>query len=272
MKKLVVVIAVVAGTLAAFAEGSALRDRIAKGRKILKEESWQGFHRVEFDFGGHVASVVEPSAPAAEGRPWTWTIQWWHAFVDRTGVPDLLKRGFHHVWIDLFETRMNEEGLAAAAAYQDFLVKELGFAPKANLIGMSWGGFFSTRYAAAHPENVGRIYYDAPLLSFDGFGNPSYGRIGWWANNLPKDGNWAADPRMPVNMAEKIAAAKIPIFVLYGGADRVVPPEKNIEVFLPRFKAAGGVAQVEKRGLFGHHPHGLDPNKTSAIVNFFMGR
>ena len=245
--------------------GQSLRAKIAKAHRIVGEDMWQGFRRTKFDFDGRGAWIVEPSAAPAEGRPWTWTMQWAEAFVDRTGVPELLKRGFHHVTIELFDTRMDEKGLAAAAVFQKFLVEELGLAPKANLIGMSWGGFFSTRYAAAYPQNVRKIYYDAPLMNFDGFGMD----IGPWAARRPANGTWSDDPEMPVNMAAKVAAAKIPVLLLYGGADGVVPPAKNCELFIPRFKAAGGDIQIEKRALFGHHPHGLDPDKTSRIVNFF---
>jgi len=249
--------------------GQSLRAKIAKSHRITGEGMWYGYRRTKFDFKGRNAWIVEPSVEPLKGRPWSWTIQWAEAFVDRTGVPDLLKDGYHHVTIDLFDTRMNDAGVAAAAEYQEFLVKGLGFAPRANLIGMSWGGFFSTRYAAAHPENVAKICYDAPLLTFDGFGNPDYGRIGAWANEKPADGVWENDPRMPVNMAGKIAAAKIPILLLYGGLDQIVPPALNCELFLKRFQASGGQAKVERRDLFGHHPHGLDPDKTGMIVEFF---
>ena len=36
-----------------------------------------------------------------------------------------------------------------------------------------------------------------------------------------------------------------------------------------RFKAAGGELKVIPRDLFGHPPHGLDPDKTQPIVDFF---
>ena len=170
---------------------------------------------------------------------------------------------------------MDEEGLRVSRAFQKFLVEELGFAPKANLVGMSWGGFFSTRYAATFPECVGKIYLDAPLLNFDGFGTKvnakqSAGLIGPWAARLPADGKWTNDPCMPVNMAEPIAKAGIPVLLLYGGQDQTVPPALNAELFITRFKAAGGKIGVDKRGGFGHHPHGVDPNKTGKIVNFVM--
>lgn len=263
-----------AAVSAAFAEEpkaggeSGLRAKIAAKCQVTGEDVWYGHRRTKFLFQNRKAWVVEPSVAAKPDNPWTWTMQWSEAFVDRTGVPELLKRGFHHATIDLYDTRMSDEGVAIAAAYQQFLVEELGFAPKARLIGMSWGGFFSTRYAAAHPENVGKIYYDAPLLNFEKFGHPDPDRIAGWASSMPAEG-WANDPRMPVNMAGKLAAAKIPVLLIYGRDDRVVPPQYNCELFAKRFQEAGGEIKVVPRNLWGHHPHGLDPDKTAAIVDFF---
>jgi pimeloyl-ACP methyl ester carboxylesterase len=73
---------------------------------------------------------------------------------------------------------------------------------------------------------------------------------------------------MPVNLADKIVKGDIPVLLLYGGQDQTVPPASNAELFAARFKAAGGRIDVEKRGGFGHHPHGVDPNKTDRIVKF----
>jgi pimeloyl-ACP methyl ester carboxylesterase len=197
-------------------------------------------------------------------------MQWATAFVPRTPALHLLRQGWHHVTIDTFKFKMNEEGLAVSKAFQEYLVKELGFAPKACLIGLSWGGFFSTRYAAANPGNVAAIYYDCPLMNFDYFRcmapESVKGHIGPWAKTVPAI--WSDDPRMPVNMASPIAKAKIPVYLVYGGADRVVPPEMNCELFAPRFKAAGGSIKVVKRGAYGHHPHGVEIDDTS-IAGFF---
>ena len=248
-------------------KGDSLRRRIAKSHKILGEDMWHGFRRVQFDFNGHAASVVEPTVEPLKGLPWTWTIQWWDAFVDRTGVLELLKRGYHHVWIDLYAERGSDKALDEFAAFQDFLVKELGFAPKAKLVGMSWGGFFSTRYAAKYPQNVAKIYLDAPLLNLDAL-RPGMA-IGPWAERRPADG-WANSPEMPVNLAGKIAAAKIPILLLYGGEDQTVRPTVSCEPFAERFKQAGGDITINRRAAFGHHPHGLDPDKTDTIVDFFQ--
>ena len=257
---------------------SDLAEKISAKKQVLRRDTWYGYRRTVFDFEGHEAWVVSPKCEPAAGLPWTWTMQWAEAYVDRTGVLDLLAKGWHHVTIDTFRHRMDDEGLRVSRAFQKFLVDELGFAPKACLVGMSWGGFFSTRYAAAFPECVGKIYLDAPLMNFDGFakvgGTPTENaaRIGPWANMPPADGNWSADPRMPVNMADPLAKAGIPILLLYGGQDATVPPSRNCELFAERFKAAGGKIDIRHRALYGHHPHGEDPDKTSSIVSFFEGR
>ena len=85
----------------------------------------------------------------------------------------------------------------------------------------------------------------------------------------PSSNNWTADPEMPVNKAAALAAAKIPVLLVYGGCDTIVPPKQNCLLFAERFKAAGGELKVIPRDLFGHHPHGLDPDKTQPIVDFF---
>ena len=265
-----------AGKQGARDEGVA--QRIAATKKVLRSDTWYGYKRTVFDFEGHKAWIVSPKCDSAAGLPWTWTMQWAEAYVDHTGVLDLLAKGWHHVTIETFQHRMDEEGLRVSRAFQKFLVEELGFAPKACLVGMSWGGFFSTRYAAAFPECVGKIYLDAPLMNFDGFakvgGTPTENaaQIGPWANMPPADGNWSADPRMPVNMANPLAKAGIPILLLYGGQDATVPPAKNCELFAEKFKAAGGKIDIRHRALYGHHPHGEDPDKTSSIVSFFESK
>jgi len=240
----------------------SLSKKISRTHRITSEDRWHGYHRVKFDFEGFTAWVVEPDVKAAEGRPWTWTMQWADAFVERTGVPELLAKGYHHATVEAYDTRACDEALPMFARYQKFLVDTLGFAPKANLIGMSWGGFFSTRYAAAYPENVRKIYLDAPLLNFDGFDE---GDFGPWK----KPGCvWTDDPRMPVNLAAGLARTGIPVLLLYGGQDRTLDPKINSELFISRFKDAGGDINVILREGFGHHPHGVDPGD-SAIVDFF---
>jgi len=135
---------------------------------------------------------------------------------------------------------------------------------------MSWGGFFSVRYTAFNPGGVAAIYLDAPLLNFDSFLSQPREKvlssIGVWAEGAPE--KWSDDPRMPVNMAEGVAKSGAPVYLLYGGVDRVVPPGLNCKMFVPRLKAAGVKVTEVARGAYAHHPHGLEV-ADPAIAEFF---
>lgn len=270
-KHLLSVFILLVQTLPGFAQQlyQTTKESIAATHTILSEDEWYGFKRIKFDFGGRTAWIVLPNSEPQPGKPWTWTMQWAEAYVDRTGVPDLLRKGFHHVTLEAYDTRADEASLPVLASFQAFLTDTLHLASKANLVGMSWGGFYSVRYATHYPQNVNRIYLDAPLLTFHDRKDQSSESIGSWATNHPVNHDWASDPRMPINMAEQLAETHIPVLLLYGGQDQTVLPENNCEPFAKRFAAAGGNIQITKRNLFGHHPHGLDPDKTQPIVDFF---
>lgn len=266
-------IVTVAALTAVVSSGGNLTQRIAQTHKVKAADTWYGGQRTVFDFDGYDAWVVEPpsAVPPAAGVPWTWTMQWREAFVPRTAVPQMLKCGWHHVSIDTYKDRMDENGLAVSRRFQSFLVKELGFASKACLIGMSWGGFFSIRYAAHNPQSVAKIYLDCPLLNLSGRCRrvADAGAIGSWAINPPE--NWIDDPRMPINLAKPVADARIPILLVYGGADNVLDPELNSEIFIPRFRAFGGDIKVIYRSSYGHHPHGFELDDPTLPL-FFSGK
>jgi len=274
MKKIIITAVAACVAVAGWANDLAeIKAKIEKECKVKTVDKFEGFDRVVFDFNGHDAWVVCPDGETAAGTPWTWTMQWATAYVPRTNVPQMLRAGYHHVTIDTFKYRMDETGRTVSAAFQKFLVEKLGFAPKANLIGMSWGGFFSVRYAAAYPENVAKIYLDCPLLNFHHFmptkaPTDAAKRIGPWAETMPADGDWLDDPRMPINLAADVARAKIPVLLLYGLQDATVPPELNAQLFAARFRKAGGDVTVKCRDLYGHHPHGIEVNETT-IWDFF---
>ena len=260
-------------------KGESLRAKIAKSYKILGRDMWHGYRRTKFDFNGRTAWIVEPSiVPLVgsrvprdrDGMHWIWNMLWPNCDVERTCVTDLLKRGFHYAYIDIFDTRMDGTGVAVAAKFQDFLVKELGFAPKANLIGISWGGFMAAQYAAAKPSNVAKIYFDNALLTFDGYTPSRNGGLGPWAaatGRVPPA--WRDDPRMPVNLASAIAKAGIKVLLVYGTSDIAVKPSVNSAAFAAKFKAADGDAKVLPHVEYGHHPHGIESGEKNVVISFF---
>ena len=230
---------------------------------LLSSDVWYGFRRRIFQFGECEAWLVEPEQPAP-GMPWTWCMEWPDAFVKRTGVPDLLARGFHHVHLAFKERRYgNDESLAVYREYHTFL-RGLGLAEKAKLIGLSFGGLYCLRYASEYPEMIERIYLDAPVCTFHNFHHLDLVRSPY---AIPEDYDAEHDPRMPLNRTDRLAG--IPMLLIYGADDLVVSPRENCELLLSRLRERGASIRVIRRPSWGHHPHGLD--EPEEIVSFLAG-
>ena len=257
-------------------------DRIAAKCKVFEKSTFQGFERIVFEYEGCEAWVVEPVKPAA-GSPWVWCMEWPTAFQERMGVKELLEAGYRWVTfnpatgrhIKVAAGNQNDEMVAKRCRFQKFLVAELGLEAKCGLIGMSWGGFYSVRYASIHPECVKAIFLDAPLLDFSTLPGEHrakrYQQIRNYYPNITPDYDGTNDPLQPVSpaRAETIAKAGIPVLLIYGAADEVVPAESNCLRFATAYEKAGGHLKLWRDNLRGHHPHGLEPGEGQVFVHFF---
>lgn len=76
-----------------------------------------------------------------------------------------------------------------------------------------------------------------------------------------------ADRFNPVDNLAWAAKAKVPLLLVYGDCDPVVPHAENSAVVYDRYTALGGpVERVVKPGR-DHHPHGLAD--VTPVVRFF---
>jgi pimeloyl-ACP methyl ester carboxylesterase len=225
---------------------------------------WRGFTGYEGVIDGRACKVVVPRV-AASGNPWAWRPEFFGAFAKTD--EHLVARGFHLVYIDVSD----HYGCPKAIAHGDVLWREMtgrfGLAKKCAFIALSRGGLFAYNYAAAFPERVACIYADNPVCDFKswpaGWG-VGPGSAGDWAKCLAVYGFTEEQARAytenPVDRAEVIAKAGIPVFQVLGDVDEVVPVDENGYVFRERLTAAGGeYREIIKPGAL-HHPHGLaDP-------------
>jgi pimeloyl-ACP methyl ester carboxylesterase len=241
-----------------------------------KVDSWHGFTRRTLTVDGCTAWIVEPKQ-AAEGKPWTWCMEFPDAFTERTGVLQLLEKGFHHVHIQVGNTF----GCPAALAHFDAFYQELmrrGLAKQGTLIGISRGGLYAYRWASKNPDKVLCIYGDAPVCDFKswpGGRGKGAGSPGDWAAlkkhyGFQDDAEALAWKGNPVDILAPLAKAKVALIHVVGDADDVVPVNENTAVLERRYKKLGGTVQVIHRPGVGHHPHGLDD--PAPVVRFILDR
>jgi len=241
-----------------------------------KVSMWNGFTRHDFQIDASSVIVVVPAKPLP-GRPWAWRGEFFGAFPNAD--IELVKNGWHLAYIGVPNLFGCPKAVARWEKLHEVLVKEHGLHSKPGLIGLSRGALYCMSWAAAHPDKTLAIYLDNGVCDFKswpggklkGLG-AGQGSAGEWQNVLKafdfKDDKEAiAFKGNPVDNLAPIAKAKLPLLLVYGDSDKVVPHKENSEIVYDRYKALGGpVDRVVKAGG-DHHPHGLpDPRP---VVEFF---
>ena len=229
-----------------------------------RSSEWHGYPRRDFVLPGDGARciVVSPKSPA-EGAPWIWRARFWghQPALDL----QLLAKGFPLAYCDV-------GGLFGAPAaverwnkFHSLAVKE-GLSTRPVLEGMSRGGLIIINWASANPDKVSAIYGDNPVCNFNSWPGGRNGKFskGDWSRCLKAYGisaEAARAHRQPLSpeTLKPLAGGNIPIALVLGAADKVVPPGENGELLARHYQGLGGPVKVWRKPGKGHHPHGLNP-------------
>lgn len=237
-------------------------------------DAWRGFRRLRFPVQGCTAWVVEPKEPAP-GKPWTWCMEFPDAFTERTGVPALLEKGFHHLHLEVGNTFGSPPALRHFDAFYS-VVTNAGLASRGNLIGISRGGLYAYNWAAQGPHRVAAIYGDAPVCDFKswpGGRGAGKGSPGDWRKLIADYGFRDEAEALqygsnPVDQLRPLARAGVALLHVVGDVDDVVPVAENTGLVEPRYRALGGTVTILHKPGVGHHPHGLDD--PAPVVAFIL--
>jgi pimeloyl-ACP methyl ester carboxylesterase len=237
---------------------------------------WEGFTRHDFKVGDLDATVVVPDKPLP-GRPWVWRGEFFGAFADADVA--LVKAGWHLAYLKVPDLFGSPKAVKHWEAFHAAMVKDYGLHPKPGLIGLSRGGLYCLNWAAAHPDKTLAVYLDNAVCDFKSWPGGQPKKLGTgkgseaeWkkllaAYDFKSDAEAVAYKLNPVDNLAPLAKAKIPLLLVYGDRDTVVPHAENSELVYDRYKALGGPAdRVVKPGQ-DHHPHGL--KDVTPVVKFF---
>lgn len=239
-----------------------------------QEDIWHGCKRHSFKLNNCLSWIVEPAKPAAD-NPWIWCMDYPDAFTDRIGVPELLDRGFFHVYTEVNNTFSYSDALKQWDAFYEIIVKA-GLAKQGTLVGLSRGGLYAYNWAALNPDKIMCIYGDAPVCNLDSWpGEMGTGQVGYLKNmadyyTFEDDAEALAWDEYPIDNLDVIAKARIPIIHVIGEMDNIVRPPENSDLIAERYKRLGGRITVIRKPEDGHHPHGLDD--PAPIVEFIQDK
>ena len=232
----------------------------------MREMLWNGFKRIDFEFEGREAILVFPETPE-ENKKWMLKTEYFDEFPNLE--IEMIKRGWHLAYIKNITRWCLDEDLDLKRRFADYLTAEFGLHKKCLPIGMSCGGLIASKFAARYPEYVQALYLDAPVMNFlscpAGIGKAGNGMMQEFIDatgmNLIDLINYRENP---VDKMDILIQNNIPVIMVYGDSDDVVPYDENGQILEEYYRKNNGNITVFGKENCRHHPHGLIDN-TSII-------
>jgi hypothetical protein len=229
-----------------------------------KRSAWHGYERIDFSLPGDGARciLVKPKTPA-KGNPWIWRARFWghQPALDL----QLLGKGFHLTYCEVGGLFGAPRAVERWNKFHALAVQQ-GLSSRPVLEGMSRGGLIIVNWASANPDKVTAIYGDNPVCNFNSWPGGKNGKFSKkdWQRCLKAYGLSAAaatDHPQPLSPAtlKPLAEKKVPIALVLGLADMVVPAGENGEALARNYESLGGPLKIWRKPGKGHHPHGLHP-------------
>lgn len=240
----------------------------AAAEQPARRSEWNGYERIDFTWAGRSCILVLPKTAAA-GRPWIWRTE----FFDHEPQVDLalLARGWHLAYMDVGGMYGSRRAISLFGDFYAHLVTHAGLAKRVVLEGFSRGALSAFNFAVSHPTRVAALYLDAPVLDLKSW--PGGNRASKeWTQALQAHGltEQTVDTFRgnPLDRIATVAHAKIPIVVVVGETDEVVPVAENTAILEKRYRELGGTIKVISKPGTGHRPHSLeDP---TPVVEFLI--
>lgn len=220
---------------------------------------WNGFKSEEFVFEGQKAIIVFPDE-ANEKKKWILKTEYLYAFPNFD--IEMLKRGYHLVNIENETRWCKASDTERQANLSKFVIEKYGLNDKCAVLGLSCGGMQAVYLAAKHTDLVSVLYLDAPVLNLlscpCGVGKSTNEMYIEFTNAMGLTVSQLINYREhPIDYVPLIIENNIPVFLVCGDSDNVVPYSENGEILAQMYEASEvPFSKVIKSGC-GHHPHSL---------------
>ena len=245
-----------------------------KERNNIDNTKWMEYPCRKLVFEDHDAIIVYPDTEKANGYLAVKT-EYWGAFPEAAEIL-LLEKGFYLCYIKNGNRWGTNVDLDRKARFIRFVQHEYGLKEKCVPIGMSCGGLIAIKLAARYPELIKCMYLDAPVLNYMscpcgfGVGNPlstDNSEI-LQALCLRNISQLLAYRDMPLDKLDILTNYRIPVVMVAGDNDKVVPFCENGIFLQEAYRNADVELEVYIKPGCDHHPHGL--KNPTAVINFIL--
>ena len=232
---------------------------------------WNGYEIKELEFEGFPAFVVFPEK-ANKKRSFAIKTEYWGAFPE--AEIKLLSEGYHLLFIKNVNRWGTSDDVDRKARFIKWAQSEYSLSLGVP-VGMSCGGIFAVKLAAKYPELFFCVYVDAPVVNYMscpcGFGSGNPLSANYLDEILPALGlknlsELLAYRDMPLDNVPSLIESKLPLILVAGDSDTVVPFNENGYFIQKAYEAASLPFELYIKEGCAHHPHGL--GDSSKIVDF----
>ena len=207
--------------------------------------------------------------PEKPNGRWALKTEYFGAFPD--AEVELLKMGYHLFHVENNTRWHEEEDTDRRAKLAEYVSQKYGLSKKCVVVGMSCGGMQGIYFGAKYPQYVSCMYLDAPVVNLlscpAGLGKA----IDDLFEDFKKHRKMGIEELLsyrnhPLDHIPALVKNNIPIILVAGDSDAVVPYDENGKLLNDAYNENGcTIETIVKKGC-DHHPHGLE--NSSPIIDF----
>lgn len=206
-----------------------------------------------FEVAGHTAYLYAAPTPAG-GKPWVWyapTLNGVSLAQRKAYFETFLRAGVSLAGFDLGEVRGAPSSTAEFTRFYDEMVRR-GWSPRPILLGQSRGGLMLLGWAMRHADKPRAFVGIYPVCNLATWGMKNR-EVTLADYALPEAELRARMAEFnPLDNLQALLTNRVPVFVVHGDADALVPYDENTRILKERYEAGGGAIAVKLVRGEGH--------------------
>ena len=209
---------------------------------------------VEFLVGSSKCFVLDANS-SNQNKPWVWFAPTLPRHPDPSHswyIDKLLEKAISFAGCDQGEVRGSPKSVDRFTNFYMEMV-DRGYSKQPVLLGQSRGGFMMLSWAVKNPKKVKAFAGIYPVLNLRSW--PITRNLSTTLADFEIDQDTflkTVDLHNPIHQLEALARAKVPLYMVHGDSDRIVPLEENTQIVINRYTKLGGEAEVKVVPGKGH--------------------
>lgn len=206
-----------------------------------------------FRVDGHAAFILWPEESLRkEPQPWVFYAPTLAPYPDEHEKwmhEQFLKGGLAVAGIDVGEAYGSPESNKVFDRFYDELTNKKKLSKKPCLLGRSRGGLWVTSWACDHPDRFSGLAGIYPVFDFRTYpGIEKAAHAYGLSVDQLKDQNEKLNPIARMSVLAKV---KLPVFIIHGDQDVVVPLKENSATFAETYRSLGSESNIELKVVAG---------------------